>query len=315
MQDPPVEPDEKSPPDQQDPPGRQGPPATDSTEQTGAPRKTTRRRRLALLVGGAVLIPLVGLALLALTDRVPEDEKAGRCPTAARGTLFSGTTYGNGANVRSGARLDRPLLNTVAPDCAVGFIGFCVGEKVFDSTAGIPDARWFILPHGDGVVASAVIHGNPPSNIHPSECPDSHPAPSEISLKVAVIPEDPLSAALQVHGPHVQIVGFAAYYAEEPDSPSIRRWHQIGFTGEASPLFTVDWHPGQLRLPVEPGERVPVAAVACLGGGSPTHVAHIAVLHAPGPTAPAELTPLPTPLSAQDDENARQVACRYPIIS
>ncbi|MCL9760223.1 hypothetical protein [Frankia sp. AiPa1] len=208
----------------------------------------------------------------------------------------------------------RPVVDS---GCALRFTGFCVGEKVNDVKAGIPDTRWFILPDNEGVVSSAVIRGNPPSGIEPVTCPDALPVPTAVWLEIPGAAENatPLPVVLRARGPHVQLVGFAAYYADDPDSPDSRRWHQIGFAGEASPDFTANWSPDQLRLPLRDGDTVPVTAVACLGGGAPTRAADVASLRTPTATAPAALTALTNPLSAQDKLDAGQVACQYPVHS
>ncbi|MBE3202336.1 helix-turn-helix domain-containing protein [Frankia sp. CH37] len=293
-------------------PGGSGARLAPPPPQPPPPPPPPRSRLLILVAIGLVLVSVIGITVAVAIRSQSGSTDASRCPAVGKDALFTGTTYDNGANVRSGARLDRPLLTTVPPGCTIGFAGFCVGEKVLDPTAGIADTRWFALPHDGGFVASAIIHGNPPAGITAATCPDGYPIPTEISLELSGDPASPLTAVLQAHGPNAQIVGFAAYYAEDPASPSLRRWHQIGITSEASQAFSVSWRPDGLRLPPQAGDRVPVAAVACLGGGGPTEAVDFGTLRAAAPGISAELTASSGPPSAQDREDARRAACQYP---
>ncbi|MGI5323862.1 helix-turn-helix domain-containing protein [Actinomadura nitritigenes] len=235
---------------------------------------------------------------------------AGGCPVLARNPKFTATAYGEGAHVRSGAALDRPTVATYPPGCVIGFTGFCIGDKVTDRTAGIPDSRWFILPDGH-VVASAVVHGNPPTHLAPSGCAAARPAPRRLSLTAIGAPSRDSRVVLTATGPNVQIVGFAAYYAGDPASPGLRLWHQIGLIGESASSLSVTWRPDRLPAPVHAGDRVPVAAVACFGGGAPGEAAAAASLRLPGPRTAASLASPSTTV----DASAREAACKYPSAS
>ncbi|WP_433142753.1 helix-turn-helix domain-containing protein [Actinomadura nitritigenes] len=235
---------------------------------------------------------------------------AGGCPAPAKNPKFTATAYGEGAHVRSGAALDRPTVATYAPGCVIGFTGFCIGDKVTDRTAGIPDSRWFILPDGH-VVASAVVHGNPPTHLAPSGCAAARPVPRRLSLKAIGAPSRDSRVVLTATGPNVQIVGFAAYYAGDPASPELRLWHQIGLIGESASSLSVTWRPDRLPAPVHAGDRVPVAAVACFGGGAPGEAAVLASLRLPGPRTAASLASPSTTV----DASAREAACKYPSAS
>ncbi|MBO2457981.1 helix-turn-helix domain-containing protein [Actinomadura violacea] len=236
--------------------------------------------------------------------------RAGGCPALARNPRFTATAYGDGAHVLAGAGPDRPEVATYPAGCVLGFTGFCIGAKVTDRTAGIPDTRWFILPDGH-VVASAAVHGNPPARLAPSACAGARPAPERLSLKAAGAPSPDPRVVLTAAGPNVQIVGFAAYYAADPASPELRLWHQIGMIGQATPSLSVTWRPDRLPAPLRGGDRVLVAAVACLGGGDSGYAASVASLRLPAPRAGASLASPSTTV----DQSARQAACKYPSAS
>ncbi|MWA02851.1 hypothetical protein F8568_021220 [Actinomadura sp. LD22] len=268
-------------------------------------------KRNAAAIAAAVLLA-AGLFVIGLSlgGRDGGHMDMGGCPMPGTNPKFTATAYGDGAHIRSGAGLDRPAVATVPAGCVIGFTGFCIGDKVTDRTAGIPDSRWFVLPDGR-VVASAVVHGNPPTHLAPSGCAGAHPAPKKLSLKAIGEPSPDSRVVLTAAGSDVQIVGFAAYYAADPASPELRLWHQIGMTGDTTTSLSVTWRPDRLPAPVRPGDRVPVAAVACYGGGAPAEAAAVASLRLPGPHAAAALAaPSPTV-----DASAREAACKYPSAS
>jgi hypothetical protein len=273
------------------------------------PAATGRRARRTVAAATAACLLAAGLFFIGLNVGGQDGGRgnAGGCPALAKNPKFTATAYGEGAHVRSGAALDRPTVATYPPGCVIGFTGFCIGDKVTDRTAGIPDSRWFILPDGH-VVASAVVHGNPPTHLAPSGCAAARPAPTKLSLKAVGAPSQDPRVVLTATGPNVQIAGFAAYYAGDPASPEIRLWHQIGLVGESAASLSVAWRPDRLPAPVRPGDRVPVAAVACFGGGAPGEAAVLASLRLPGPHDAASLASPSTTV----DASAREAACKYP---
>jgi transcriptional regulator with XRE-family HTH domain len=284
-------------------------------EPAAPPPNRAGRRRPGRIV--APLVALGALAALAVTvvihavtsrarTTTPTAAPAPGCPEVRRSARFVGTTYASGTRIRSGAALDAPVLSTVPPGCAVGFTGFCIGEKANDPAAGTPDVRWFTVD-GGGVIASAVVHGNPPADLRPSHCPRERPAPDAVSLVGAPDPGETGNLRLQATGRHVDLVGFAAYYAADSDQPERREWHQIALAVSAAPVFEAAWRPGPMRAAIRPGEQLALAAVACLGGDGPTGVMDVKVTTAGGS---GELTP-PTQPPPQLDAAGR-AACRYP---
>jgi hypothetical protein len=227
-------------------------------------------------------------------------------PTSGTPVAFTGTTYGIGANVREGASLQSAVDFRIPAGCSVGFSGYCLGDIVMDATAGTPDMRWFIIP-GVGEVASAIVHGDPPSALTPQPCQDDVPAPAAISLAVAPSGTGGGVAELTASGSRLWIVGFAAYYAKAgSDAPS--RWHQFGF-GDAQTGGVFSSAPLRLAEAASaPDAPVPVVAVACLGGDGPSRTAAVSALR---PAAPQTLL---APPSLSDDSlaAAEQAACQYP---
>ncbi len=128
-------------------------------------------------------------------------------------------------------------------------------KRVVDATAGTPDVRWFTVA-GGGVVASAMVHGNPPAGLAPTSCPGSTPPPVTVTLAVTVGTGDSLT--LRAGGEHTEVAGFAARFADDPG-----RWHAITLTDAGT---DVPWRAERSR-----GD-VTVVAASCLGGQSPTDV-------------------------------------------
>ncbi|MDL4815093.1 helix-turn-helix domain-containing protein [Actinomadura opuntiae] len=268
------------------------------------------KRNIAAITAGCLLV--AGLLVVGLNGpwRGGEAKESSGCPSMPKNPKFTATAYGDGVPVRSGAALAHPPLATYPAGCVLGFTGFCIGQKVTDRTAGIPDSRWFVLPDGH-VVPSALVHGNPPTQLAPASCADARPAPKRISLKAVGPPSPDPRVVLSASGPQVQIAGFAAYYAADPGSPDLRLWHQIGLTGDSDPALSVAWRPDKLPAPVHAGDTVLVVAVACLGGGDSGRAASLASLKLPGKRDRASLTPR----SATVDQAARRAACQYPSAS
>jgi hypothetical protein len=222
------------------------PPTLDDPVQ---PAPARRRRRWRIVVPVAATL---SVAVAAGAFAMHRPARNG-CPARPKHPAFTALSYGAGARVHSGAVRDAPVLTTVPAGCTLGFVGYCLGEKIHDNTGGTPDVRWFKLSDTE-VVASGIVHGNPPPGLAPSHCPDDHPGPSAIRLTVN---GDQLSAT----GRGLDIVGFAALY----DRNGERRWRQIGFTEPTAdhPGFTVRWKPVA-------AENLIIATAACLGGDGPT---------------------------------------------
>ncbi|MDH6135612.1 hypothetical protein P3T37_005028 [Kitasatospora sp. MAA4] len=280
------------------------------------PAARTGRRRWApwaavaavvLLVASALVIgrlpgkahPAPARATKAATPAVP-------CPvsTPAPGA-FSGSTYTIKTNVRAGANLNAAVVQEVPIGCTLYFSGYCLGDVAVDAFQGDADMRWLELT-GGGVVASAVIHGNPPSSMAPTPCTDSVPTPTTLSLAVNPGQDgDPDTVDLLATGPHLWIAGFAAYYASTGGgSDTAPQWHQLGFTDKT--VLSAEWRFGPLRGdPANPGP-IPVVAVSCMAGQAPNDVIDARLFQPTAPTASQ-----PTTLSPADRVKAEQTACGY----
>jgi transcriptional regulator with XRE-family HTH domain len=206
------------------------------------------------------------------------------CPAVKKTARFTARTYGSGATIRQGpARVDQ-ALSRVPAGCTIGLVGYCLGETIVDETAHTPDVRWFVVD-GGGVVASAIVHGNPPAGLSPGRCPGDHPLPTDITLGMAGGPD---RVTLTAAGRDVDVVGYAAYYV---DNDGEKGWHQIGLTGPGSGDFAMRWN---LPAGVEPV----LAAAACLGGEGSTGVVDLRGTGGANPVNKAA---------------AAKVACLYPI--
>jgi hypothetical protein len=274
--------------------------------------KRVPRFRLATLAAAAFALGLtlshLSFGKSAVAVASPSPHPSSSCPappprSAPKGG-FLGLTYGAGANVRSGASLSARVRERFPAGCTLHFSGFCLGDVVHDTTADAPDMRWFILP-GQGEVASAVVHGNPPPGMGPQPCPASVPGPTSITMSVSAAGSGGGVVGLQATGSGLWIVGFAAYYGSAADGAPAQ-WHQLGMAASAADgSFSAMFRPALATAPVPAG--IPVVAVACLGGDAATEVvATGAVL----PGRPAVLTP--HPLGGAVLTAAEQEACRYP---
>lgn len=227
------------------------------------------------------------------------------CPPRPAGQAFTAVSYGAGARVRTGAARDAPISRTIPSGCTIGFVGYCLGEKIHDNTGDSPDVRWFKLPDGD-VVASGIVHGNPPPGLAAARCADDRSPPGAIALTATVDAAEPGAVRLAATGTRLDIVGFAALY-QPVEPPTARRWRQIGFTEEKAdkPGFGMSWRLDGVAAGPEP---VLIAAVACLGGDGPTEVLDVrsAGSGRPGPRF-ARVT-----LTASQRAEAVTAACSYP---
>jgi hypothetical protein len=272
------------------------------------PDPPTRRRspwRWKLTVRTAAAVLLVG-AVGAFAVWYPKKTDKSGCPPKLGHAAFTAVTYGAGARVHTGAARDAPVTETIPSGCTVGFVGYCLGDKIHDNTGGSPDIRWFKLPDGN-VITSGIIHGNPPAGLAPSRCAEDHPGPGKIALTVAVEPTGQDTMKLSAKGTHLDIVGFAALYEPTADQP--RRWRPVGFTEQTvdRPEFSVSWKLDQAA--VGAGEDpVLIAAAGCLGGDGPTEIVDARALQ-PGRTGP---TFPPVSLTPQEVAAAAAAACKYP---
>ncbi|MEU8008610.1 helix-turn-helix domain-containing protein [Micromonospora parva] len=297
-----------------DPTGTGGAAGRAHDRPASPPRHRKLRRRLALaavavagLAGTAAVVPMTQLRWPASgATAAAGTTTTTACPATTADAAFTAVTYGGGVHVRSEPRRDQGILYTIPPGCVVGLTGYCLGERITDSTSQTPDVRWFTLADG-GLIASGVVHGNPPTGLEPSRCRGDRPEPAAIALAIAPDETGPGGWRLSATGTHLEIVGFAAYYADDPALPAERRWHQIGLTGMAAPPFDLVWKLD--RLSVQPGTtaEIPVAAVACLGGGAPTDVLDVRAARPDGSSATEAL-----PLTADQRLAARRTACLYP---
>ncbi|MFJ1791341.1 helix-turn-helix domain-containing protein [Kitasatospora griseola] len=266
-----------------------------------APRRPWRGR-FALAAG--VVTALVG-SLLALHLSAEDLNQLAQIPPGcpklpdAKGG-FTGRTYTDTTRVRDAPSLGGQVLQELPAGCRLRFTGYCLGDVVIDATGNSPDVRWFEL--GNGYISSAVVHGNPPPGLPPTDCPGGRPGPSDLALTARPSPTDPSGVELSTTGRQLGVVGFAAYYQERgADRP---RWHQLAMT-TAKQEFRTTWQPGT----ADGGQaEIPVLAAACLGGQAPTDTSD-ALLLDPGRTP----TGRPDTLTGSALRAARAEACRYPV--
>jgi transcriptional regulator with XRE-family HTH domain len=253
-------------------------------------------RPLVLAVAVVLAAVVTGVVVLA-RPWASDDPRPNGCPVKTA-SLFTGQTY-TFTRVRNAATLSAPVARTVPAGCTVFFSGYCLGDLVTDSTSRTPDTRWFMLA-GGGVMASGVVHGNPPPRLGASPCPGNIAPPATIHLNVRRA-EDQLR--LQATGKGLKIVGFTAMDTGEADGP---RWHQIhGLTLSPTTTFETRWQPSADQP--SPDRHITIAAVACLGGDGPTTVIDAREVQPGG-----SLRTTPTSLSGSAMDAATHSACQYP---
>jgi hypothetical protein len=150
-------------------------------------------------------------------------------------------------------------------------------------------------------MASAVVHGNPPSALAPTSCPGDTAPPAAIHLHADQIGDE---LRLRASGEDIKIVGFTALHTSGTDGP---RWHQISLTAPPTPIFEARWRPPRSSDPVKGQNIITIAAVACFGGDGPTTVIDARTL---GPVDPQHTTD--TSLSGTALDAATRSACQYP---
>ncbi|MCX4473557.1 helix-turn-helix transcriptional regulator [Micromonospora sp. NBC_01655] len=277
--------------------------APSAGRQPGSGTPRPRRRWVVPVVAVAAAIGTV-VTVVDLPDDVPTAPGAARCPAVPDGTAFTAVTYGGGAHVRAGAARDASVLTTIPPDCTVGFTGFCVGEKVYDNTGGMPDVRWFKVA-GGGVVSSAVLHGNPPRDLRASDCRQGRPTSTGLELSVVTGAGRSGAVTLRATGRDLYVVGFTTS-AGDPASPGERTWRQVALADVRDPAVGASARLDALPGPSARGPVVLVAA-ACLGGDSPTGLVRARQVR---PEDPREAVPVT--LDQRQQAEAARSACRYP---
>ncbi|HET9172011.1 MAG TPA: helix-turn-helix transcriptional regulator [Actinospica sp.] len=265
---------------------------------------------VALIAGVAVVLsrggdhpsPHAATANTANVDQV--------CPTFGKPGAFNGETYLGQTAVRTGPSTSARLVRNVPTGCWLQFTGYCLGAVVLDRNdvgQPLPDERWFELEGGD-LMASAVIHGNPPATMRPNSCPGSVAGPQAISVGIVADPNLRDWAVLSAHGTGVRIAGYAAYYAPVDAPGTAPDWHEVGAptTAPTADGFDVPWTFGKAGEAPD-GAPVFVVATACLAGDAPTGVTN-AIQVVPSDPRTAK----PAALSAAMLAKAAEVACQIP---
>lgn len=262
---------------------------------------------LVLVAGAAVLLSGVGSSPAspgAAPGTVNVDET---CPTFSEAGAFKGETYLGQTAVRTEPSTSAELVKNVPRSCWLQFTGYCLGAVVLDRNdvgQALPDERWFEIVGGN-LMASAVVHGEPPASMQPNSCPGSVAGPTSISVGVVSDANAPGWAMLSAHGAGVRITGYAAYFAPVDAPGTAADWHEIGVPTSADG-FNVPWTLDKAGEAPSSTSTL-VVATACLAGDAPTSVTN-AVQVVPSNPATAK----PVSLSAAMLAKAAAVACAIP---
>ncbi|MEU9133264.1 helix-turn-helix transcriptional regulator [Kitasatospora sp. NPDC048540] len=245
-----------------------------------------RFRRLPAVLTVVVVALAVGVSALVLPKMLGRSASgvaasAGATPSATvvppcadygGSGAFSGTTYLTTTRVRAQPSITADTLQQYTPGCRVEFMGYCIGEVVSDGTSGTPDMRWFQV-RGGGVTSSAVIHGNPPKGMKPTDCQGGVGMPSAISFTVSQPMGSMDTVELRASGAQLGIVGYAGYFVAGGLAAPNPQWQQIGFTDQKDhPSFVQTWRLGPVRSELALKGDITVVAVACMGGEGPTGI-------------------------------------------
>jgi len=247
---------------------------------------------------------------------VQDATAAAPCPGAqTRGVAMIAITHPVGANVRSGPGRTFAQKSRFAPDCSVGFVGYCLGEVEPDLfyqsrvNQTIGDMRWFILPRGRGVVHAGVVASQGVDEKLPRKtCRGGVPMPDPPELSsVGNLDGTTTLEAVTDRAPNV---GFAAYSTVDGDLFLYR----IALDADTSDGFGRTWDPTVLAQEHGPGRgTVGVIAVVCLAAEAPTDLVDVVygTLPADGQGPVGRATKLDQ-LSVEDQARLRRKACLLP---
>jgi hypothetical protein len=273
-----------------------------------------------------ILLAVVGIAtttVVVVRSHSLEKSAPGAVPTCAGetttgGSVFTGVTPLGGAVVRSGAGQNYPAQSLGLPGgCIVRFRGYCLGEAMTSaSTFGKPEARWFILADGKGLVTPAQLFGYnyPPPEMDPSPCSGAQPVPHTIGIAnpQATSHAGVVHLYAQADG-DVAFVGWVVASAlPGPGGPS-HGWQQIGEASPEAGGFGLDWDTRMLPIPGPKGaQQVILGAVACYAEYAPGQAQSYALVPVPNgvapPGPPAGVANQPA-LSSESKAAAQRTAC------
>lgn len=156
--------------------------------------------RLAAVATAVGLVVAVTALSSSIGNVPPPAGAVPGCPgVQVHAVPFLAKTPPDGANVRSGPSSITPQMQRLGGGCSVGVLGFCRGEPLYDLRYPVRDSRWYVLPHGMGLISStAVLDLSAASSLRPLDCPGQVPAAGVDRLRVA--------PAVDGEGPNAQPV-------------------------------------------------------------------------------------------------------------
>lgn len=216
---------------------------------------------------------------------------------------FLAETPDGGANARRGPSSISDQLQRLGSACAVGVLGYCRGEALYDLRFPVRDGRWYVLPHGLGLVSStAVLDLSPLRNLHhigcPAEVPSSSPSAPRVRQAGGVLD-------ISVDDPGAANTGVAIF---RPAFPPDAQYRQILLDTKPLDGVRVPYNfSGDVRL-FPRTSRVLLAVTSCIAAGVPDGRAGFYSLQLP--VAGKRLSSAPTRVPGRVAQ-LLQSACRY----
>lgn len=229
---------------------------------------------------------------------------------------FLGETPPDGANARAAATSISEQRQRLGGHCSVGVLGYCRGEPLYDTHYPVRDSRWYVLPHGLGLVSStALLDLSAASTLKPVPCPGQL-APTGIADLVV----EPDTAEVGGNDLPVLDIGATALDAtnvgvavHRPAFPPNARFRQLLLDSKPLDGATVPYDfTGDAKI-VPGNTSVVVAATVCLAAGVPEPDGKALFMQVELPLAghPFSAEPVDPPAGTRD--LLLQAACRYQV--
>lgn len=223
------------------------------------PKGSSSDQLASIAAAVAVVVAVTTLSEATSNAPLPVGAVAGCQGVQVHHVPFLAETPDTGANARSGPTDLSSQLQRLGESCSVGILGYCRGVPLYDLPVPVRDARWYVLPHHQGLISSTAVRDlSPLSNLRLLHCSgDTGPANVTGFTVRAVGPE----LTISVTSLAAANVGVSVY---RPAFPPVTRFRQLLL--DTKPLDGAQTTYGfQSDAAIVPGDAdVIIAATACL---------------------------------------------------